>query len=184
MPPIVPLIAAGAGLVQAFAGGGGAKKAERQLEKMIDAYQPNRGILDYYNKALQRYSANPYSSSLFNYQQEQIKGGTAQGIQALGDRRSTLAGLPSLIQGQNDAMLKAGAAAEGQQAQALGQLGQAASMKADEDKYKFEAKYNLLAQKAGAKNMLANAGFSNIFGALQDYGNLSALDKIYGGKKK
>lgn len=177
---IIPLVQAGIGAAQSLLNMGKAKRSQGELQKMVDNYQPNRSILDFYNKALQRYNVNPYSSAMFNAQQERIRGGTAQGIQALGDRRSTLAGLPKLIQGQNDAMLNAAAAAEGQQAQALGQLGQATGMKAGEDRYKFENKYNLLAMKAGAANQGVNAGIQNMFGGLQNFSNSQMLNKMYG----
>lgn len=171
------------GIAQSIFGGKKARKAQKQLEGMVEGYQPSPSIQDYYNKALQRYSVNPYTSSLYNYQQGQIKAGTAQGIQALQDRRSALAGIPQLIQAQNDALLKAGATAEGQQAQALGQLGQAAGMKTAEDRYKFENKYNLLAQKAGAAAQTSNMGLQNIF---QGIGGIerniqSALGMMVGG---
>lgn len=181
MPAWIPATAqAVGGLIQAFSGGGKAGKAERELEKMIAGYKPNASILDFYNKALSRYSVNPYTSSLFNYQQDQARGATAAGIQALGGRRSTLAGLPRLIQGQNDAMLKAAATAEGQQAQSLGQLGQATQMKAQEDFKPFELKYNLNMLKAGGGNQVMNAGLSNIFGGLQNISNYDTIKKMYG----
>lgn len=175
---IGPAIQGVAGLAQALIGSGAARRAERGLENMIKAYQPNAGILDYYNKALQKYSVNPYTSAGYNYQADQIRGGTAQGLQTLGDRRSTLAGLPALIQGQNDALAKAGAIAEGQQANALNELGRASQVKSAEDKYKFEAEANLLAQKAAAKNQMANAGFSNLFGGLSNLSNLDMLAQM------
>lgn len=178
---IAPIIQGLGGIAQSIIGGGKAKRAERELERMIVNYKPNASILDYYNKALQRYNVNPYTSSLYNYQTDQARGATAAGLQALGDRRSTLAGLPRLIQGQNDAMLKAAATAEGQQAQALGQLGQATQMKAAEDFKPFELKYNLQAMKAGGGNQLLNAGLRNIFGAFQSAGNMGSMGSFYGG---
>jgi hypothetical protein len=180
-PSLIAPIAQGVGgIIQAFTGGGKAGRAERELSKMVKEYKPNQSILDFYNKALSRYNVNPYTSSLYNYQQDQARGATAAGIQALGGRRSTLAGLPRLIQGQNDAMLKAAATAEGQQAQALGQLGQATQMKAAEDFKPFELKYNLNMMKAGGGNQIMNAGLSNIFGGIQNYGNTQQIKKMYG----
>jgi hypothetical protein len=158
------------GLGQAIVGGIRARRAQKSLGRMIDSYKPSESIMDYYNKALQRYNVNPYTSQLYNQQQNVIRGGTAQGIGALQDRRSALGGVSSLVQGQNDAMLKAAAAAEGQQAQSLAQLGQATSMKDREDKYKFEAKANLLAAKAAGAANQSNAGMANLYGGL---GNLS-----------
>lgn len=171
------------GIGESIINAGKAHRAQRQLETMIDNYQPNQSIMDYYNKALSRYNSNPYTSSLYNQQKENIARSTAQGIAALGDRRSALAGIPALVQNQNDSMLKAAAAAEGQQGQQLSQLGQATAAKAAEDKYKFEGKYNLLSMKAGAANQGVNAGIQNIFGGLngiQDYQN---INNTYGNRR-
>jgi hypothetical protein len=168
------------GGIQTLVNSGKANRAQRSLQSMVDNYQPNKGILDFYNKALQRYNVNPYQSGLYNQQSQQIRGGTAQGIAALQDRRSGIAGISGLVQGQNDALLKAAATAEGQQAQALGQLGQATGMKAGEDRYKFENKYNLLAMKAGAANQGVNAGVQNMFGGLQGLANYGTLREFYG----
>jgi len=77
-------------------------------------------------------------------------------------------------------MLKAGMAAESEQGQRLAQLGQATAMRVPEDKYKFEAKYNLLSQKAGAANQTANAGISNMFGGLSTIGQTQMIDSMYG----
>ena len=168
------------GGIQSALGFGQAHRAQKELEQMVKSYRPNAGILDYYNKALQKYNVNPYTSSFYNNAQNQIKAGTAQGIANLQDRRSVLAGLPSLIQGQNDSLLKAGATAEGQQAQALGQLGQASQVKAAEEFKPFEMKYNLLSAKAGGGNQIANAGLSNIFGGINNLSQMAMLKNMYG----
>ncbi len=177
---IAALVQAGGGIIQSIFGGGRARRAERQLEKMVNSYQPNRSILDYYNKALERYSVNPYQSNMYNMQQRNIQRGTATGISALQDRRSAIGGVASIVQAQNDASLKAAAQAEQQGAQALGQLGQATQMKAQEDFKPFELKYNLQAMKAGGGNQIMNAGLSNIFGGIQNYGNYQTVKKMYG----
>ncbi len=167
------------GLAQSIFGGGQANRAQKRLEKMISGYKPDEGIRDYYSKALNRYNANPYTSPLFNYMSQKIGAGTAQGINALQDRRSVLAGLPSLIQNQNDALLKTAAEAEGQKGQQLAQLGGATQMKAQEDKYKFENMANLLGQKASGGNMIANSGYSNIFGGLNNVANSYMVRDMY-----
>src|SRR3990167_10706685 len=174
------ILGTGAGIVQSIIGGGKARRAEKEMERMVASYKPNASILDYYNKALQRYNVNPYTSQLYNQQQNMIRGGTAQGIANLQDRRSVLAGLPALIQNQNDSLLKAGAAAEGQQAQALGQLGQATGMKAQEDFKPFEMKYNLLSAKAGGGAQTMNAGLGNIFGGLSNMSQMAMIKSFYG----
>lgn len=169
------------GLAQGILGYTQAHKAQKQLEKLVNSYQPNQSIMDYYNKALQRYNVNPYQSRLYQMQTQNAARGLTTGINTLQDRRSALAGVSGLVQGYNDASLKAAAAAEGQQAQALGQLGQATGMKAAEDKYPFQLKYGLLAAKAGGGNQIMNAGLSNIFGGLQTGNQYNQLKQIYGG---
>lgn len=178
----LPILAAQAGIgaLQALIGGGKARKAQRQLESMVDSYQKSESIMDFYNKALQRYNQNPYTSSLYQNQMQNAGRGLATGIGALQDRRSALAGVGGLVQGYNDSALRAAAAAEQQQAQNLSQLGQATQLKDREDKYKFENKYNLLSMKAGAGNQTANAGFQNIFGSIGGLSDLGMLNKMYG----
>jgi hypothetical protein len=167
------------GGIQAIIGAHKAKKAQRQMNQMIDNYKPNESIMDYYNKALNRYNSNPYQSTEYQMNMRNADRTTATGLNALGDRRSAVGGVSRLAALQNDASINAGAQAESEQGQRLAQLGQATAMKVPEDKYKFEAKYNLLGQKAGAANQTANAGISNLFGGLgsiQDYAN---IDKMY-----
>jgi hypothetical protein len=165
----------GGGLLQGLIGGKKAKKAQKELENLQSpTYNPNESVLSYYNNALQRYNVNPYNSTLYKTQQQNIGRGVNQGIGALNNRRSGLAGISSLIQGQNDSLLKAGIAAENQKDQRFSQLGGATQMKAGEDRQAFninkmqpfERKYNLLAMKAGANARTANDGLKNIFNGL------------------
>lgn len=167
------------GLVQAGIGLFGGRKARRGLENLqIPTYTPAKSISDYYGEAKQRYGISPYASTLYGMQAQNIARGTAQGVGALQDRRSAIGGISSLIQQQNDALLKAGAAAEQQKEQRFGQLGQAAGMMAGEERQAFninkmmpyEKKYNLLAMKAQGYNQLLNAGLQNIFGGGQAAG--------------
>jgi hypothetical protein len=169
------------GLAQTILGGSAAHKAQKQMEGMVNNYQPNQSIMDYYSKALNRYNVNPYNSNLYQMQSNNIQRGTASGINALQDRRSALAGVSSLVQGQNDGLLKAAAAAEGQQGQALNQLGQATGMKAQEDSKKFDMKYNLLAMKAGGNNQTMNAGIQNMFGGMGGLSNMATQGLLGGG---
>lgn len=175
MPVTIGAVTAGAGLLQSFFGGRKAKKSQKELENLQSpTYNPNEYVLSYYNNALQRYNVNPYNSTLYKTQQQNIGRGVNQGIGALNNRRSGLAGISSLIQGQNDSLLKAGIAAENQKDQRFSQLGGATQMKAGEDRQAFninkmqpfERKYNLLAMKAGANARTANDGLKNIFNGL------------------
>ena len=171
---IGPAIQGIGGLAQAIFGGGRARRAERALENLkTPTYEKSQAIGDYYSKALNRYNTNPYNTAMYNQQQRNIQRGTSTGISALQDRRSAIGGISRLVQQQNDASLNSAAAAEQQQAQSFGQLGQAAGMQAGEDRQAFninklmpyEKQYNLLASKAAGGAQTMNAGISNIFGA-------------------
>ncbi len=166
------------GGVQAIAGGIQAHRANKKLEKMVNSYQPNASIMDYYNKALQRYNVNPYQSALYRNATQGAGRGLASGIAAMHNLRSNNIG--GLVQQYNDAQLKAAAAAESQQGAALGQLGQATGMKAQEDFKPFEMKYNLQAMKAAGGAQVANAGISNLFGGAQNFGNAQMINSMYG----
>lgn len=176
------IIGATAGIAQSIIGGIQASKAQKALEALkTPTYTPSSSILDYYNKALSKYQENPYQSELYKMQNQNIQRGVAQGLNTLAKGTSLISGVSSLIQGQNDAQLKAGAAAEQQRNQNLSQLGSAAAAKAREDdkmfKYNqlapYQKKYNLLAAKAQGGNSILNAGLRNISGGLQmmDYFN-------------
>lgn len=169
------------GLGQAVFGGGKARRATRELESMANNYQPNASINDLYNKALSRYSANPYNSASYQNQMQNVNRNVSSGISGLQDRRSALGGITSMVQAGNDASLRAVAGAEQQGAQALGQLSQATGMKADEDRRKFDMKYNLLAMKAGGANQTMNTGISNMFSAAGDMTNYLTAKQFYGG---
>lgn len=173
---------AGAGTLQSIFGMISAGKAQKDLQKMVNSYKPNEGILQYYNKALSRYNINPYTSRLYEQNRRSAERGLTTGLSSLQSSGDALSGVSKLVQGYNDANLKGAVAAENQQAQALGQLGQATDMKAREEKVPFDMKYNLLAMKAGGANQLANAGFSNIFGGLQSWSNYDMIKKMYGSK--
>lgn len=176
MPVTLSAITAGAGLVQGIAGFFGAKKARKQLENLqTPTYSPSKSITDYYNEAQRRYQESPYQSNLYKMQAQNIARGTTQGIAALQDRRSALAGISGLVQGQNDAMLKAGVVAEQQRDQRFGQLAGATQAMAGEQRKAWEVnqmlpyqnRRDILTQKAAGNTALMNAGLQNIYGGLQ-----------------
>lgn len=166
------------GLAQTIGGFFGARKARKQLENLqTPTYTPAKSITDYYTESKQRYNQSPYASTLYNTQMQNINRNTAQGIAGLQSRRMGIGGISSLIQSQNDATLKAAAAAEQQKEQRFGQYGQAAGAMAGEERQAFninkmmpyEKRYNLLAMKAQGNNQAMNAGMQNMFGAGQSY---------------
>lgn len=180
---IQALIAAGqsvkqqqGGILQMGIGLLGGRRARRALEGLQSPiYTPAKSISDYYTEAKQRYNQSPYASTLYNTQMQSIGRNTAQGIAGLQSRRQGIGGISSLIQGQNDATLKAAAAAEQQKDQRFGQYGQASGAMAGEERQAwninkmmpYERRYNMLSQKAQGYNQMFNAGLSNYFGGGQ-----------------
>lgn len=180
----------GLGAIQGIAGLIQNKRATKQLEGMQSpTYNQNKSILDYYNKSLAKYNVNPYNTDLYRMQEQQANRGMASGLGALQGRGQALAGVNQLVQGRNDALLRAGVEAEQQQGQNLNRLGQAAGMKTAEDQRAFEInqqqpfdrKYNLLAMKAGGGADIMNSGISNVFGGASSLSQMGMLDKMYGG---
>lgn len=186
LPLAIPLLQAGAGILQTIIGGGKARKAQRELERLqTPTYTPNKSIIDYYDKALSRFNTDPYQSELYKQQQQQIGRNATTAINQAQDRRSGLAAVSGINRGANDAMLNAGVAAEQQRNQRFGQLGNAAGMRANEDMTAFqynqvapyEKKYNLLAMKAAGNNQTAQAGMQNIFQGLSNAGTYMSAKK-------
>jgi hypothetical protein len=186
----LPLILAGA----QFAGGlaqtlfSGKRKAQRELEQansQSPTYNGGQGIQNYYNQALARASGNPYNSALYSTAMQNAQRTTNQGLSALQDRRSALAGIGKLAAIQDDAQLRAGIAAENDQAKKFGVLGHAAGMAGAEDKYRYTTnslnpylrRLSLLQQKAAGSANIFNAGLSNMFGAAQSAAMLSGGNK-------
>lgn len=176
--PIVGLIGAGLGLYQTIAGGVKAKKNEKELEAQAKGFQPNQSIMDYYNKALAKYSPNPYQSVSYGQQKNQINRNLATGINATQNRRLGVGAIGGLVQQANDASARAAGNAESQGNQQLGILGQAAGAKTAEEQKRFDMLYNLKAMKAGAGASMENSGISNL------YGGLSTAATLYGGQEK
>lgn len=179
------------GLAQGIIGAIGAANATKKLERMsknAPQYKGSGGIMNYYNEALSRYGVSPTQSAMYKRQMQNIGRNVATGLSSLQDRRSALAGISSLARGASDATLNAEVAAENEKNRRFSQLGQAAGMKAGEEMKEFqynkmmpyERQFNLLAQKAGGQTQLANQGFSNIFGGLQNISNMQMYKQIYG----
>lgn len=180
---IQALMAAGQGIkqqqlgtLQSIIGFFGGRRAKRALEgQQTPTYTPSKSISDYYNQALQRYQESPYQSNLYKMQAQNIARGTAQGISALQDRRSALGGVSALVQGQNDALLKAAAASEQQKDQRFGQLGAASQAMGAEERQAFninkmlpyQNRRDILQQKASGYAQMLNAGLTNYFGGGQ-----------------
>lgn len=175
------------GLVQTFTSG--VKKKEKALETFSEAspiYNPNQSVLDYYSKALNKYNASPYATSLYKKTVQDTGRTTAQGLESLRGRGGAVAGVSGLIAGENDALLNASVAAENAKRQDFNTLGTATGMKTSEESKafqinkqdKFDRKYNLLAMKAAAAAKQKSDGLQNIFGGLSNAATLGyGLDK-------
>jgi len=179
MPPIAPFIPSIAkgviGGLQSIFGGAARRRNEKDLLNFANSYQVSPGILDVYNKALSRYSANPTTSQYYTNQKRQIDRNMATGINAAQDRRSALSSIAALNQQSNDAYAKAGANAEGLQGQQLSQLSNAAAMKNQAEQKKFDMLYNIKAMKAGQAATTQNNGMQNVYGAIDDYSIMKYL---------
>lgn len=186
MPWLIPLATAAYSVYSSSRSSSKAKKAENQLEdslKNTPKYRPNQSILNYYDEALRKYNTNPSDTREYKMASQGIKQGTVQGLKALQDRRSGLAGTPTLIANQNNSLLKAAVNAEQRKEQDLQRVGQAAGMKAGEEGkafqqnevYPFEAKYNLLSMKAAGNRAAQRQETSNVFN------NLGAAASLYDG---
>lgn len=177
-------VTVGLGATQAIIGGIRAGKAHREMENLkTPTYAANKPISDYYQSALNRYNTSPYQSNFYEQAQKMGERNLATGIGAMEDRHAGNIG--ALVQGSDDQLQKAGVQAEGMQRQDFGQLGQAANMKASDDRTAFQ--YNQVAPyekalgiaqgKAVAGSQMENAGFQNISGGLGSYG----MAKMFGG---
>lgn len=163
------------GGIQAISGHKKEKKAENAIENLQSpTYNPNASILDYYQKALNRYNTNPYQSAQYQYGIQQGNRNTAAGINALQDRQSAVGGVGRLIAQQNNNAIQQGITAENEQSQRFNQLGGATQMKAGDEQYGFninklmpyQQKLQLLGLKAQGGAQMENAGISNIFNGL------------------
>lgn len=184
----VPVLALAAG--QAALGLGqtifsGTQKAKKEFEeklKQSPQYAGGGGIMDYYNRAYQRASVLPTELASYKTQMQNIGESTAQGLGSLAGRRSALAGVGSIIRGQQQAQQQAVTAGEAEQSRRFGQLGGAAQMKTAEEtkRYQYNAlnpylrQFQASQQKLSAAQARKDAGIQNIIGAA----NLAAMDSL------
>jgi len=121
-----------AGGISAISSNKRRKSLERELDdyaKQSPLYQGSKPISEYYQQALNRFQENPYQSQQYKMGAMNAQRATAQGINALQDRRSAIGGISRLAASQNDAMQNLGAQAEAQRNSRFGQLGGATQMK-------------------------------------------------------
>ena len=175
MPILIPLATTAYGIYSSSHAASQRKQAENNLENQANNMKPNASILDYYQKSLAKYSANPYESQSYQQQNNQIQRNLATGINSTQNKRLGLAGIAGQVQQANDAQAKAASNAQAQSGADLARLGNAAGMKTAEEQKKTDLLFNLQAQKAGAYASTENSGIRNIFNGL------STAASMYGG---
>ena len=181
MPIAIPLAGAAISGISSLVAAGKRNKAEKDLEQFAATDKINQSILDYYNKAYNQYSPNAYQSAEYNAQMKNVLGNQAAGINALQNRRSALAGIPSITQATNVATQRAGAGAEVAQRTNLGILGQAAGAKAREEQRLFGNIFNLKAQKAAARAATQRQYTQSMFDSLGDAASIAYKQTSAGG---
>ena len=131
MPWLIPLASAAYSIYSSASSASKAKKAERGLEESLKntpQYRPNKSILSYYNEALRRYNVAPTESSEYKAEQQLINRSANSALRNLQDRRSALAGVPSITAVKNNALVNAAVKAEQRKEQQLNRVGQAAQL--------------------------------------------------------
>lgn len=166
------------------------RKATKNFEKELanaPKYNQNQSILDYYNKALQRYNVNPTDSAMYKRNAQSINRGVATGIGALQDRRSGQSGISSILRASNDASLNAEVAAENEKSNRFNTLGNATTMKAGEDRTAFDInqmqphrdKLALYGAKATGGTNIFNAGMGTVNNAANSYAQMQMINRMY-----
>lgn len=178
-------VAVGAvGLGTAVYGGIKAHNAQKKLENTpTPTYTPSKSINDYYQEALNRYSASPYASMMYQNAQNRIAQSQAGGINALQDRRSGIGGIGAIVGQGERALGQAGAQAEQVGMQNFSMLGRAAGMQSGENQTGFQYNQLLPYQKrmsifgaqASAGNQMMNAGLQNAYGGLTSAAEMGAF---------
>jgi hypothetical protein len=186
----IPLLAlagiqAGGGFLQSLASGTGEAKAglEGELQN-APQYTGGGSIMDYYKQAYQRSKVLPTELASYKTQMQNIGESTAQGLGALAGRRSALAGVGSIIRGQQQAQQQAVVAGEAEQSRRFGQMGSAAQMKTGEETKRYnlnvlapyERRLQAATQKLQAAQARKDAGLQNIIGGV----NLAAMGSLSG----
>lgn len=188
--PLLAKLAIGQGLFgagQAFTSGTGKAMEEREgMLKNVPQYTGGGSILDYYKQAYQRSKVLPTELASYKTQMQNIGESAAQGLGALAGRRSALAGVGSIVRGQQQAQQQAVTAGEAEQSRRIGQLGGAAQMKTAEETKRYnvnvlapyERRLQAATQKLQAAQARKDAGIQNIIGGV----NLAAMGSLGGAK--
>jgi hypothetical protein len=165
-------------------GGIKAHNAQKKLENTpTPTYTPSKSINDYYQESLNRYSASPYASMMYQNAQNRIAQSQAGGINALQDRRSGIGGIGAVVGQGERALGQAGSQAEQVRQQDFSMLGRAAGMQSGENQTGFQYNQLLPYQKrmsifgaqASAGNQMMNAGLQNAYGGFSSAAEMGAF---------
>jgi hypothetical protein len=182
------------GVYNTIKAGKEAKDYQKQMESMArksPLMKESPELASYYQQALNRSNENPYQSQQYQLGAMNVRRGTAQGLSAMQDRRSS-GDISRLALGQQSALQNLGMQAESQRNQRFGQLGGAVQMRRSERDQMFDINqmtpYNRLLQlqqlKTQAANDRFNAGLSTTAQGLGNFAQLSIADKMYNPKLK
>jgi len=161
--------ALGGGIQMLTAQKGKKEKALESFAQGMPKYAGSSALDQYYQQSLQKANTAATQSALYKQQQQQINRQLGMGLSGAGGQGD----VARLIQGTTDASMRSLAGAEQQKEGRFAQLGNVTAQKSAEDMRKFqinqmqpfEAKYNLLAQKAAQAAQQQQAGLQNIIGA-------------------
>jgi hypothetical protein len=181
------------GAYNAYSSGQQANDYQSRMEEMArnsPLYQGSKPINEYYQQALNRYNENPYQSQQYQLGAMNARQATAQGINALNDRRSAIGGISRLEASQNYSMQNLGNQVEGARNARFSQLGGATQMKNADLMQQFDINkmtpYNRMLQlqqlKTQAANDRYNAGLSMLAQGVSNAAQLGIADKMYNQK--
>ena len=153
----------------------GKRKKEQALEgfaKTMPKYAGSSALDTYYQQALQQANTAAQNTALYKNAMNQANRNLGAGLAGSNVARGGQGLVSNLVQGANDASMRALSGAEQLKSQRFNQLGQATGMKSAEDYRKFdinqmkpfETQYNLLAAKAAKAAQQQQAGFQNLAG--------------------
>lgn len=188
---ITSLVTAGTGLARVFGSGKDDRQSElEKYAKQSPLAKESKSLNDYYQQALNRYNENPYQSQQYKVGAMNARQATAQGINALQDRRSAIGGIGRLATGQQMAMQNLGMQAEAQKNARFSQLGQATQAKTEQDRYLFDINqmtpYNrelqLKQYKAQAAADENAAGWGMVGSGISNLASLGIMGKGLGTK--
>ena len=180
-------VTAATGAYTAISAGKQQKKAQKNLDDLArnsPLYKSDKTIDDYYQKALSRFTENPFQSLQYQVGAKEARRATAQGLNAFQGRK-VLGDISTLAEREKSYLQQLGAQAEGQSSARFNQLGNATQMKSGEYQREFDfnkmtpynRKLQLEQMKAAAAGERLNAGLQMIGQSAQVVGSAAASNQ-------